>query len=149
MTLRGRAIVTEPGVTITIAPAGEVIVLDLWAGTLPALGDVAVMQVEPQRWWLLGPVAALADITAALGENGAISPIGGGLMRASLTGSGWRAQLMISGLFDAEDPAFGPGHCAATRLHHAPIWIDVLSEDAASVYFPASLLGDIRHLWGV
>ena len=84
---------TEPGVTITIAPTGEVIVLDLWAGTLPTLGEVAMMQVEPQRWWLFGPGSALAEIEAALGENGALTPIGGGLLRASLIGLGWRAQL--------------------------------------------------------
>ena len=140
---------TEPGVTITIAPTGEVIVLDLWAGTLPALGEVAMMQVEPQRWWLFGAGSALAEIEAALGENVALTPIGGGLLRASLTGIGWRAQLMISGLFDAEDPAFGPGQCAATQLHHAPVWIEVLSENVANVYFPASLLDDIRQLWGL
>ena len=140
---------TEPAVTITAAPAGDVIVLDLWAGTLPALGEVAIMQVEPQRWWLFGPGSALAEIEAALGENGALTPIGGGLMCATLTGPAWREQLMISGLFDAEDPAFGPGQSAATRLHHAPVWIDVLSEDAANVYFPASLLDDMRHLWGL
>ena len=140
---------TESGVSITIAPAGEVIVLDLWAGALPDLGDVAVMKVEPKRWWLLGPGSALAEIEAVLGENGASTPIGGGLMRTELTGPGWRAQLMIGGLFDAEDPAFGPGQCAATQLHHAPVWIEVLSEDAANVYFPASLLDDMRHLWGL
>lgn len=140
---------TEPGVTITIAPAADVIVLDLWSGTLPALGDVAVMQVEPQRWWLLDPGSALPKIAAALGESGALTPIGGGLMVAALAGPGWRAQLMIGGLFDAEDPAFGPGRCAATQLHHAPVWIDVLSENAANVYFPASLLDDMRNLWAL
>ena len=140
---------TEPGVTITIVPAGDVIVLDLWAGALPDLGDVALMQVEPQRWWLLNPGNALEAIETAIGEHGALTPIGGGLMRAALTGAGWRAQLMISGLFDAENPAFGPDCCAATQLHHAPVWIDVLGEDAADVYFPASLLGDVQHLWGL
>lgn len=140
---------TDPGANITIAPAGEVIVLDLWAGALPELGDVAVMQVEPRRWWLLDPGSALAEIETALGDRGALTAIGGGLLRAALAGPGWRAQLMISGLFDAEDPAFGPGHCAATQLHHALVWIDVLSQDAAHVYFPASLHDDLLHLWGL
>ena len=140
---------TEPDVTITFRPAGAIIVLDLWDDHQPDLRGVAALQVEPRRWWLIDPGAQLAVIAQLLGDKGALTAIGGGLMRAVLKGSGWRAQLMISGLFDAEDPSFKPGDCAATLIHHTQVLIHAISEREAHVYLSASLLDDIRHLWGI
>ena len=138
---------TEPALAITIAPAGEIVVLELWSEALPRLAGVSAMQVEPRRWWLLAPGEQLASIAQTLGGYGALTPIGGGLMRATLRGPGWRAQLMIGGLFDAESGDFKTGDCAATLLHHTPVWINVVSADEAHVYFAASLTEDIRALW--
>lgn len=140
---------TEPDVTITFMSAGEIIALDRWDGQQPDLRGVAALQVEPRRWWLIDPGAQLAVIAQLLGDKGALTAIGGGLMRAVLKGSGWRAQLMISGLFDAEDPSFKPGDCAATLIHHTQVLIHAISEREAHVYLSASLLDDIKHLWGI
>ena len=140
---------TEPDVKITFSPAGEIIVLDLWDDQRPDLQGITALQVEPRRWWLIDPGARLAAIAQQLGDKGALTAIGGGLVRATLTGSGWRAQLMISGLFDAEDSAFKPGDCAATLIHHTPVWIHAISEREAHVYLSASLLEDLQHLWRI
>ena len=140
---------TEPDVKITFMPAGAIIVLDLWDDQQPDLRGTTALQVEPRRWWLIDPGAQLAVIAQLLGDKGALTAIGGGLMRAVLKGSGWRAQLMISGLFDAEDPSFKPGDCAATLIHHTQVLIHAISEREAHVYLSASLLDDIKHLWGI
>ena len=140
---------TEPDVKITFMPAGAIIVLDLWDDQQPDLRGTTALQVEPRRWWLIDPGAQLAVIAQQLGDKGALTAIGGGLMRAVLKGSGWRAQLMISGLFDAEDPSFKPGDCAATLIHHTQVLIHAISEREAHVYLSASLLDDIKHLWGI
>lgn len=140
---------TEPDVTITFMPAGAIIVLDRWDDQQPDVRGVAALQVEPRRWWLIDPGEKLAAVEQMLGDKGALTAIGGGLMRAVLKGPGWRAQLMISGLFDAEDPSFKPGDCAATLIHHTQVWIHAISEREAHVYLSASLLGDIKHLWGL
>ena len=147
MIRKGRAIVTDPHVSISIAPAGDVVVLDMWGEGAPKLHGVHAMQVEPRRWWLVDPGSKIGAITTALGDKGAITPIGGGLMRATLTGSGWRSQLMISGVFDAENLDFKPGDCAATIIGHVSVWIDVISAESAHVYFAASLRTDIEHVW--
>lgn len=133
---------TDGPVTLTIAPAGDILALDLWAGGVPDFG-VRALQVEPRRWWLFD--AAAHDID--LGDSGALAPIGGGLMRATLTGPGWRGLLMVSAVFDAEDPAFGPGQVAATVIHHVPVWIAPVAADTCEVYFAASYTGDLTALW--
>ena len=140
---------TEPSVEITFIPAGEIIVLDRWDDLRPDVSGVTALQVEPRRWWLINPGENLAVIAQTLGDNGALTAIGGGLVRATLTGPGWRTQLMISGLFDAEDTAFKPGDCAATLIHHTPVWLHAISEGEAHVYLAGSLLDDMQHLWGI
>ncbi len=140
---------TEPDVEITVMPAGQIIVLDLWDEGEPDLGGASAMKVEPQRWWLIEPGEKLAAVKQALGDRGALTAIGGGLVRATMIGPGWRAQLMISGLFDAEDPTFKPSDCVATLIHHTPVWIHAISEDEAHVYLSASLLDDMKQLWGI
>ena len=147
MIRKGRAIVTDPHVSISIAPAGDVVVLDMWGEGAPKLHGVHAMQVEPRRWWLVDAGDKIEVITEALGDKGAITPIGGDLMRATLTGPGWRSQLMISGVFDAESPGFKPGDCAATIIGHSSIWIDVISDETAHAYFAASLHTAIEHVW--
>ena len=149
MILKGRAIVIDSGVSISIAPAGDVVVLDMWGEGAPELHGVHAMQVEPRRWWLIEAGDKTQAITEALGHKGAITPIGGGLMRATLIGPGWRSQLMISGVFDAENPDFKPGDCAATLIGHVCVWIDVISNETAHVYFAASLRAAIEHLWAL
>ncbi|MFM9977107.1 MAG: sarcosine oxidase subunit gamma [Sphingomonadaceae bacterium] len=139
---------TEAALRITFAPARDVVVLDCWEGQ-PDFAGARAMRVEPQRWWLIDSGPAQASIANALGDRGALTPIGGGLVRATLEGKGWRAQLMIGGAFDAEDPGFGVGQCAATLFGHTSVWIDVVAEERAHVYFAASHLQDIMHLWGV
>ena len=149
MIRKGHAIVTDPHVSISIAPAADVVVLDMWGDGAPLLHGVRAIQVEPRRWWLVDAGDKIQAITEALGDKGAITPIGGGLIRATLTGPGWRSQLMISGVFDAENPAFKPGDCAATIIGHVSVWIDVISDETARVYFAASLRGDMEQLWSI
>ena len=123
--------------------------LDMWGEGAPKLHGIHAMQVEPRRWWLVDAGDKIEAITEALGDKGAITPIGGGLMRATLTGPGWRSQLMISGVFDAENPGFKPGDCEATIIGHVSVWIDVISAETAHVYFAASLRGDMEQLWSI
>jgi sarcosine oxidase gamma subunit len=145
MTRPGEIIVIEAPVLLHVAPAGDIIALDLWSGTVPDLG-VRTLQVEPRRWWLFGGGSA-ANIAARIDDTGALAPIGGGLVRATFTGSAWRALLMVSSFFDAENPAFGPGDVAATVIHHVPVWIAPVATDVCEVYFAASYAHDLVGLW--
>ncbi len=98
-------------VTVMVAPAGDVIALDLWDGSDPrdALAGIRHIRVEPRRWWLFDAADRADAVAAQVGDAGALAAIGGGLMRATLTGPGWRALLTIGGLFDSEHAGFGPG----------------------------------------
>jgi heterotetrameric sarcosine oxidase gamma subunit len=131
-----------------MAPAGDVIVLDLWAGTLPSLDPaIRALPVEPRRWWLIDAAPHADAIAATMAGNGALTPIGGGLVRATLTGPGWRELLTVSGCFDSESPGFAPGGLAATVIHHVPVWIAVTGDAACEVYLAASYAPTLAALW--
>ena len=133
-------------VTFAIAPAGDVIALDLWDG-IPPETTARMLQVEPHRWWLIDATAERNAIAERIGERGTLTPIGGGMMRAILTGSGWRELLTISGCFDVEDPRFAPGHVAGTVIHHVPVWIAPISDTVCEVYLPASYATTLVDMW--
>ncbi len=139
---------TDAPVTLLMAPAGDVIVLDLWAGTLPALDPaIRALPVEPQRWWLIRAAPHADAIATTIADTGTLTPIGGGLVRATLTGPGWRALLTVSGCFDSEHPGFTTGRVAATVIHHVPVWIAVTGEAACEVYMAASYAPTLAALW--
>lgn len=160
---KGRVTVTDR-VAIHTAPAGPIHALDLWdaAGperaaaalgfALPAPGRSAgdgqlrALRLKPAVWWLDGPLDPAA-LEQALAGTGAVTAIGGGLVRVRLEGAGWRALLMRDAVFDAEDPAFGPGCCAATLIAHVPVRLHVLAEAVCEVFVPASMAGHVLPGW--
>ncbi|MFM7027852.1 MAG: hypothetical protein ACKOXK_04140 [Chakrabartia sp.] len=117
---------------------------------LPAKGQsatgaqIVVMRFEPNVWLVEGDVTALADI---LGKDGALTAIGGGIERIRLSGPAWRALLMEGGVFDAEDPAFGPGATAATVIDHVNVRLHVIADDICEAYVPASFSAALLHFW--
>lgn len=130
--------------SVAIAPAGDVIVLDLWTGEL-ALTGIRTLRVEPRRWWLIGAAAHLEALTARLGDTGALAAIGGGLMRASITGRDTRELLTVSGWFDIA--TLGDSDVAATIIHHVPVWIAAIGPLDVEVYFAASYTSALSELW--
>jgi heterotetrameric sarcosine oxidase gamma subunit len=114
---------------------------------VPAVGKVTdapagpVIWAEPKVVLASGDAAALAR---ALAEVAAVSDVAGAWRRIDLKGPGWRGRLMIDGLFDAEDPAFGTGCVAATMLHHAPVMLCPTADDAVAVYVAPSFAGDLH-----
>lgn len=130
--------------SVAIAPAGDVIALDLWTGE-PGLTSLRALRVEQRRWWLIGAAAHLEALTARLGNTGALAAIGGGLMRASITGRDTRELLTVSGWFDAA--TLGDSGVAATVIHHVPVWIAAIGPLDVEVYFAASYTSALRELW--
>ena len=136
-------------VTLIVAPAGDVIALDLWGASDPrdALADIRHIRVEPRRWWLLDAADRAETVAARIDDAGCLTAIGGGLMRATLAGAGWRSLLTISGLFDSENIGFGRGAVAATIIHHVPVLIAVTKDLECDVYFAASYAETLVGLW--
>jgi sarcosine oxidase gamma subunit len=147
MILQGAAIVTEAPVKITIAPAPSMVSVDLWDDFVPDFGALTAMRAEPRRWWVIDDDAELGPLKAQLGDHGSLTPVNGGLMRASLIGAGWREALMIGGWFNAEDAAFAVGCCAGTLIGHVSVRLCVVSETQCDVYFASSYRGAIEHHW--
>jgi heterotetrameric sarcosine oxidase gamma subunit len=152
--------------TITPLPAAPLHALEIWSNApavaqrfvaatgfaLPPMGRTAgtdalrLIRTEPTVWLVVGDASALPAI---LGDDGAITAIGGGIVRVRLSGEGWRTLLMEGGVFDAESPAFVPGSSAATIIDHIAVRLHVVSEDVCDVYVPASFSAGLVHFWKV
>jgi heterotetrameric sarcosine oxidase gamma subunit len=162
MIMPGSAIVTD--VTISTLPAAPLHALEIWSNpsavakrfkaatgfALPGIGRSAgshalrLIRYEPTVWLVEGDVSALPAI---LGDDGAITAIGGGIVRVRLSGKGWRTLLMEGGVFDAENPAFAPGCSAATIIDHVAVRLHVASDGTCDAYVPISYSKGLIHFW--
>ncbi len=151
-------------VSITTLPAAPLYALEIWGNAtavakrfeaatgfaLPAIGRSAgsdclrLIRYEPTVWLVEGEVSALPTI---LGDDGALTAIGGGITHVRLSGPGWRTLLMESGVFDAESANFAPTCSAATIIDHINVRLHVLSLDICDTYVPSSFVGGLLHFW--
>ena len=151
-------------VTITALAAAPLHALEIWSEApavatrfeaatgfaLPRLGTsggsdaLRLIRVEPTVWLVEGDASGLGQI---LGEDGALTAIGGGIVRVRLSGAGWRTLLMEGGMFDAESPAFAPGCSAATIIDHVAVRLHVVSDEVCDAYVPASFSAGLIHFW--
>ncbi len=119
-------------VSITVLPAAPLHALEIWSNpatvaqrfkalagfAMPVMGRfdgtdlLRLIRYEPSVWLVEGEVSGLSDVLA---DDGALTAVGGGVVRVRLSGTGWRTLLMEGGVFDAENPAFAPG-CSATTI---------------------------------
>jgi heterotetrameric sarcosine oxidase gamma subunit len=164
MTPPGSVTVTD--VVIAALPAAPLHALEIWSNpakvaqrfeaacgfALPPAGQSAgsdglrLIRFEPTVWLVEGDPSALRAI---LGEDGALTAIGGGIVRVRLSGQGWRSLLMEGGVFDAESPTFAPGCSAATVIDQVNLRLYVESDDACIAYAPLSYAADVIHFWAV
>lgn len=115
-------------------------------GRSASKGGLRLIRYEPSVWLVEGDCAAVAG---ALGDDGALTAIGGGIVRVEIKGPRWRRLLMEGGVFNAENPAFAPGCSAATVIDHVNVRLLVTAEDSCLAYVPASYAADMIHFWQV
>lgn len=151
-------------VTITPLPAQPLHAFEIWSNpeavarrfkaaigfALPGAGRsdgadaLRMIRMEPTVWLVEGDVSALPDVLA---DDGAVTSIGGGIVRVRLSGPGWRTLLMEGGVFDAENPAFAAGCSAATIIEHVNVRLHVVSEDCCDAYVPLSFSTALLAFW--
>ena len=151
-------------VSITVLPAAPLHALEIWshpatvaqrfkalAGfAMPVMGRfdgtdlLRLIRYEPSVWLVEGDVSGLSDVLA---DDGALTAVGGGVVRVRLSGTGWRTLLMEGGVFDAENPAFAPGCSATTIIDHVNVRLHVVSEDSCLAYVPLSFSSGLIHFW--
>lgn len=150
--------------TVSALPPAPLHAMEIWADprgvaarweaalgfALPPMGRSAtrdgltLMRFEPTVWLVEGDVAPIGPV---LGDDGALTAIGGGIVRIRLAGPGWRALLMEGGLFDAEAPALAAGCGAATVIDHVGVRLLVESDAACLAYVPASYAPGLIGFW--
>ncbi|OYU37083.1 sarcosine oxidase subunit gamma family protein [Novosphingobium sp. PASSN1] len=150
--------------SITMLPAAPLHALELWSNpqavatrvhkalgfALPAMGRsaanaaITLMRFEPTVWLAEGDVSVLAD---TLGDDGALTAIGGGIVRFRLAGPHWRELLLEGGVFDTSPAAFPVGATAATVIDHVGVRLWAESADACVAFVPASFAQGLHHFW--
>jgi heterotetrameric sarcosine oxidase gamma subunit len=155
---------TVTDVTITQLAAAPLFALEIWSnpadfakrfeaaagfalprnGTSGGSDALRLIRYEPTVWLAEGDVSFLPAI---LGEDGAITAIGGGIVRIRLSGDGWRTLLMEGGVFDAESASLVPGCSAATIIDHVAVRLHVVGHDTCDAYVPASYSAGLLHFW--
>lgn len=163
MILPGNATVTET-TSITALPAAPLHALEIWDNPAklaeritkalgfapPAMNRSArntattLLRYEPTVWLVEGDVSVLAD---TLGDDAALTAIGGGIVRFRLAGPHWRELLLEGGVFDTSPAAFPVGATAATVIDHVGVRLWAESADACIVYVPASFAQGMHHFW--
>ncbi len=149
-------------VAIEVLGRAPLHVLELWGDPKPAAERIAkalghalpksgraeglVLRLSPTAWLVEGDVAKLAK---ALGQDGALTPTGGGYERVRLSGAKWRSLLMEGSLFDAESAAFTVDCVVTTPIDHVAVTLRVESENACLAYVPASHAADLLHFWQI
>lgn len=151
-------------VAISTLPAAPLHTLEIWSNAqavakrfqeaaafaLPPMGQsagnagVRLIRFEPTVWLVEGDWTGLEPV---LGDDGALTAIGGGIVRIALSGTGWRRLLMEGGVFDAENIAFGPGCSAATIIDHVNVRLHVTDEKQCIAYVPSSFAHDLIAFW--
>jgi heterotetrameric sarcosine oxidase gamma subunit len=151
-------------VAISLLPAVPIHVFEIWSNpagvaarfeaalgfALPPMnqsadgGGLCLIRFEPTVWLVEGNVTALPSI---LGDDGALTAIGGGIVRIRLSGPGWRTLLMEGGVFDAEAPEFTIGSSATTLIDHVNVRLHVTAADSCVAYVPASFARGLLHFW--
>ncbi len=150
--------------TIMTLPPAPLHALEIWSrpqdvaarieavlgATLPPMGRSAasggftIIRFEPTVWLVEGDAEPFA---ALLGEDGALTAVGGGIVRVRIAGPGWRTLLMENAMFDAEARDFAAGCSAATIIDHVAVRLRVESEEACLAYIPASYAVGLVHFW--
>ncbi len=113
-------------------------------GRSAATDNFCLIRFEPTVWLVEGDASMFPVI---LGNDGALTAIGGGITRVQLSGKGWRTLLMEGGVLDAENPAFAEGCSAATIIDHVNVRLHVVSDDACIAYIPLSFSQGLIHFW--
>ena len=150
--------------SITMLPAAPLHAFEIWSNpaavgkrfkatcgfALPALGRsdgtaaLRLIRYEPTVWLVEGDVSALPGLLA---DDGALTAIGGSIVRVQLSGKGWRTLLMEGGVFDAENPNFASGCSAATIIDHVNVRLHVVDDDICHAYVPLSYSEAMIHFW--
>ena len=151
-------------VTISVLPAAPLHALEIWSNAapvakrfkeaagfaLPAIGcsdgndALRLIRYEPTVWLVEGDVSALPGILA---DDGALTAIGGSVVRVQLSGKDWRTLLMEGGVFDAENPNFASGCSAATIIDHVNVRLHVVDDKICHSYDPLSYSEAMIHFW--
>ena len=151
-------------VTITVLAPAPLHALEIWSNpaavanrfkvatgfALPPTGRsggsdaLRLIRYEPTVWLVEGDASALSG---TLADDGALTAIGGGIVRIRLSGKGWRTLLMEGGVFDAERFNFTAGCSAATIIDHVAVRLHVVNKTTCDAYVPLSFSKGLMHFW--
>lgn len=128
-------VVLEEAADFTLTQvAGEVSALKKLFGKIPSRVGVAqehdgavFFKTGPKQLWLVGEMPAAA-------EGVYMTSLSSSRTRIALSGERARDVLAASAAIDFHEKHFKPGHFVMTGIHHTPVLIHCVGEDAFHIY---------------
>ena len=119
------------------------------ANTVSSAGEIGILWLGPDEWWVVGPDAQRAGLIERLrgalaGQHTAVTDVSESRTVIAISGLSARAVLMRGISNDLHPRAFGPGQCAQTSLSKANILLHQTGPDAYEIYILKSFAD---YLW--
>jgi sarcosine oxidase subunit gamma len=124
--------------------------LPLAANTVAQAGDVRILWLGPNEWWVVGTDARRAGLIDGLrqafaGQHTNVTDVSESRTVITLSGPAAREVLARGVSLDLHPRAFGPGQCAQTGLSRANVLLHQLDETPAYEIYVLKSFAD--YLW--
>ena len=122
-----RAIINLRGTTIAAAvKTATGVDLPMVANTVSTAGDVRILWLGPDEWWVVAPGEQRANLIDGLrrafeGQHAAVTDVSESRTVITLAGPAARDVLARGVSLDLHPRAFGPGQCAQTSMSKANV----------------------------
>jgi heterotetrameric sarcosine oxidase gamma subunit len=113
-------------------------------GALVRAGDCAVFRVAPDTIWMLCDGRTIPEIRID-SSQGCTTKLTDGRQRFRIEGPNARDALVKVVALDLDPAHFGIGQAALTGMHHVPVFLCRIDEDAYDIFMPRSFALDLVH----
>jgi methylglutamate dehydrogenase subunit D len=113
-------------------------------GTLVRAGNCALFRVAPDVIWVLGDGRTMPEIRIDSAQ-GCTTKLTDGRQWFRIEGPNVRDALVKVVALDLDPERFGIGQAALTGMHHVPVFLCRIDEDAYDIFMPRSFARDLVH----
>jgi heterotetrameric sarcosine oxidase gamma subunit len=134
----GTAAAVETALAAAIGPG------PIECGTLVRSGDFQLFRAAPNVTWVMSDIGAVPDIRLDPSQ-GCITPLTDGRRRFRIDGPSTRDALAKAVALDLDPASFGIGRAALTGIHHVPVFLARVDDDAYDIFMPRTFASDLVH----
>jgi sarcosine oxidase subunit gamma len=126
--------------------------LPLTNNTVSVAGDLTIIWLAPNEWWVVGPDTRRGELVEGLrrafsGQHTAVIDVSESRTVITITGPAAREVLKRGISLDLHPRAFGPGQCAQTGMSKANVVLHQLDDAPSYDIYILKSFGDYLWKW--